>query len=144
MEFVYSDLLPARPGGRSSGPAPRRSPARCLCPGLTAPPVTPCPGLGRCYQCSLSPRSRPLGQQGKGRALAAEPAVRSGDTALQGSRVPHATRTNTDQSLRKLSPLLARLRPPYCTGMWVPLTVRRLGEPKALASRLSIWGRDSR
>lgn len=33
---------------------------------------------------------------------------------------------------------------PLGTGMWVPLTVRRLGEPKALASRLSIWGRDSR
>ena len=33
---------------------------------------------------------------------------------------------------------------PLGTGMWVPLTVRPLGEPKALASRLSIWGRDSR
>lgn len=134
MEFVYSDLLPARPGGRSSGPAPRRSPARCLCPGLTAPPVTPCPGLGRCYQCSLSPRSRPLGQQGKGRALAAEPAVRSGDTALQGSRVPHATRTNTDQSRRKLSPLLARLRPPYSRRRIRDGTERRRGQAALRAS----------
>lgn len=60
--------------------------------------------------------------------LSAEPAIRRGDTALRGSRGPDATRTNTGQSRRKLSPLLARLRPPYSRRRIRDGTERRRGQ----------------
>nr|CAI9699294.1 unnamed protein product [Rangifer tarandus platyrhynchus] len=128
-------LPPSREAGRAElGVRTTPSPERCPRLGLAAPPVTPCPGLGRCYECSLSPRSRPLGQQGKGRAREVEPAIRSGDTALQGSRGPHATRTSTGQSHRKLSPLLARQRPPYSRRRIRDRTERRRGQAARRAS----------
>lgn len=85
---------------------------------------------------SLNPRSRRWGQHGKGRALAAEPATRSGEAGFQGSRGPEAARSSTGQSRRKLSPLLARLRPPYSRRRIRDGTERRRGQAAQRASSL--------
>lgn len=111
----YPYLLPARPGGRSLGPhlaeALRAVPAQ-VSPPAGDPLSRPRPLLPMLSQ----PSESALGPAGERKGPAAEPAGSSGDTALQGSRVPHATRTNTDQSLLETfsvtGPAAAAIFPP--------------------------------